>query len=381
MGIPPSHTIRMSLSVVLVGVLTWPTTVAAAEETRAPQVAAVEMPPGATTSTVALVQQIDTSVLLPASPDPSGLTYLSASDQLLLVDSEVDETTGAGHDSTNLWLLSRAGQVGRSSSTMAWSVEPTGVDYDPIGARLFVSDDDLHRIHVVGPGPDAAFGTGDDHLASIDTGDLGLWDTEDPAYDPVSGDLFFVGGTTTRVFRIDPGNGVFGDGDDTVTSFDLGRFGIRDAEALAHDPGRDTLVVGDRLSKTLFEVTKAGHLVRTIDVSAAPGLRYLSGLEIAPRSTDAAQLSYWIADRGRDNDNHPDENDGRIIEVARAAVPAERLAGADRIQTAVRISAATFASAGSVVIARADTYPDALGRGIRWRHCSVDRRCSAGRTV
>ncbi len=234
------------------------------------------------------------------------------------------------------------------------------MDHDAAGDRLFVSDDDAHRVHVVRAGPDGRFATADDEVSFVDTAPLEVWDTEDPAHDPVTGDLFFTDGVTARIFRVDPGNGVFGDDDDTTTSFGVGQHGIRDAEALAYDPGRDTLVVGDRLSKTLFEITRDGELVRTIDVSAAPGLRYISGLAIAPRSTDASQLSYWIADRGRDNDNHPDENDGRIIEVARAAVPAERLAGTDRVRTAVRISASTFPTADTVVLARADTYPDAL---------------------
>lgn len=352
-------TARTGLGLAMVGVLMVPATVGATSRST-DQGAAVGLPPIGTTSTARPVQVIETSELGPPSPDPAGVAHLPGTDELLVVDSEVDEVTGAGHDRTNVWFLGRTGGVNRTSSTLAWTIEPTGVDHDPAGARLFVSDDDRHRIHVVKPGADGRFATGDDQLGFIDTASLDLWDTEDPAFDPGSGDLFFVGGTTTRVFRVDPGNGTFGDDDDVVTSFDVGRFGIRDAEALAHDPARDTLVVGDRLSATLVEVTRSGQLVRTIDLGGVPGLRYVSGLEIGPRSSDPNQLSYWIADRGRDNDNHPDENDGRVIEVARAAVPAERLAGTDRVHTAVRISAGTFPSADTVVLARADTYPDAL---------------------
>lgn len=356
---------RTGLGVVVVGALAASSTgVAAAAATRSAQAVTVELPPRATTSTAAQVQLIDTSAFRPASPDPSGITYVVGADRLLMVDSEANEVTGAGHTDTNLWVLDRDGQVHGSGDTLAWSTEPTGVDHDTSGGRLFVSDDELEGIHVVRPGPDGAFGTADDRVSFLDTaaqaeGAPGL-DIEDPAFDPTSGHLFFAGGDTAQIFRVDPRNGVFGDGDDEITSFDVGRFGIRDAEALAHDPGRDTLVVGDRVGKFLIEVTKAGELVRTISITGAPAMRYLSGLEVAPRSTDAGQLSYWIVDRGRDNDNDKDENDGRILEIARAAVPAERLAGPDRIGSAVRVSAATFPSADTVVLARADTYPDAL---------------------
>jgi sugar lactone lactonase YvrE len=138
----------------------------------------------------------------------------------------------------------RRGRARHRGTTLAYSKEPTGLGHDPATDTLFVSDDDKKRIFVVRRGPDGRFGTADDPVSSIDTGALGSTDTEDPEFDPSSGDLFFLDGAGTEVYRIDPANGTFGDGDDVVTHFDVGWLGPKDFEGLASDPSRGTLLVG-----------------------------------------------------------------------------------------------------------------------------------------
>src|SRR5207247_1457511 len=57
--------------------------------------------------TATLVQRIATSAWSPASPDPSGIEYLLGRDRFEVVDSEVDETTGAGYHNVNIWQINR----------------------------------------------------------------------------------------------------------------------------------------------------------------------------------------------------------------------------------------------------------------------------------
>jgi hypothetical protein len=265
--------------------------------------------------TASVVQVIETSQWDPASPDPSGVVHLPGSDELVVVDSEVDETTGAGHTSTNLWQLTRSGTVTTSGDTLDYTREPTGLGYDVGSDTLFVSTDSGGSgIHVVGRGGDGRFGTSDDVTSYIDTEPYGVTDNEDPEFDPVSGHLFFADGVSTEIYRIDPANGVFGDGDDVVTHFDVGQYGALDVEGLGSDPGSGNLLVGDRRTRQIYEVTTDGALVGIIDAAAVSGLQFVSGLATAPASTGGGR-NLWIVDRAVDNGADPDENDGRLFEI------------------------------------------------------------------
>jgi hypothetical protein len=268
-----------------------------------------------------LVQTIDTSGFSPGSPDPSGVTYLPGKDRLELCDSEVEETTGAGYHGVNLWELDRDGSVTNTGTTFpAISKEPNGLGYLPASNTLLISDDSLRRIHLMRPGPDNRFGTSDDVVTFINAAAYGSDDTEDPTYDPVSGHIFFLDGVATEVFRVNPVDGIFGNGNDTMTHFDVGQYGISDTEALEYYPPNDSLIVGNRTQRELLEVTKTGQLLRTIDLSGVPDLDLVSGLTVAPASNGTGQLNYWIVDRGVDNGGNPNENDGKLFEVAAGEV-------------------------------------------------------------
>jgi hypothetical protein len=271
----------------------------------------------AATDIATLVQTIDTSKWNPASPDPAGVTYRPSRDRLLVADSEVDENTGAGYHGVNLWEITRNGNVTNTGTTVPFTNEPTGLGFDPGSETLFVSTDVGNKIWVVRPGGDDRFGTSDDQRTSIDTKAFGLSDTEDPAFDQGTGDLFFVDGVTTEVYRLDPVDGDFGDGNDNLVGhFDVGAYGARDTEALASDPVRDTLVVGDRPSKKIYEVTKDGALVRIIDASNTAGMKRISGMTVAPGSNDPSAMHYWIVDRVVDNGSSSSENDGKLFELS-----------------------------------------------------------------
>ena len=277
---------------------------------------AAAAPVAAPVVTASLVQTIATSAWSPGSPDPSGIVYLPGPDRMMVADSEVDETTGAGYHGVNLWQVTRTGAVRDTGNTLLYSKEPTGVGYDPGTDTLFISDDSKQRVFLVKRGSDGRFGTSDDIVTSIDAGAYGSTDTEDPEFDPSSGHLFFLDGVGTEVFDIDPVDGVFGDGDDVMVHFDVGRFGPSDFEGLGSDPSSGNLLVGARSTEEIFEVTKSGSLVRIIDASGISGLKHISGLAMAPASNNSGVKNYWIVDRATDNGSNANENDGKVFEIS-----------------------------------------------------------------
>jgi hypothetical protein len=270
----------------------------------------------AETVSASLVQVIDTSAWNPPSTDPSGIVWNPSVDRLIVVDSEVEETRF--FQGVNMWHISRGGSVLSTGATWgpqsagSYSDEPTGLGYDNVSDTLFVSDDTGTRsVFVVKSGPDGLFGTTDDVVSTINMGSFGATDTEDPEYDPVSGHLFVLSGTDREIYRIDPVDGVFANGNDIVTSFDISHLGPTDFEGLTSSVARGSLFVGSRNTDQIFEITHDGQLVRTIDVSSIGGLGFVSGLAMAPSSTDPSVMSLWIVDRGVD-----EVNDGELFEIS-----------------------------------------------------------------
>lgn len=269
----------------------------------------------AETVTGRLSSRIRMSEFNPASPDPTGIVYLRARHRFLISDSEVGERTGAGYHGVNLWSIRASGKVISRRTTRRFSKEPTGLGFDPSTRRLFVSDDDANRIWIDRPGRDGRFGTADDKVRSINVAAYGSSDAEDPALDRSTGHLFFLEGDRTEVYGINPVDRVFGNRNDWVRHFDVGRLGPASVEALTFDPSRNTLLIGGDDDR-IYEITKSGRLVRVINVSGIFGLRRISGLALAPASDGSDAINYWIVDRGRDNDSHPNENDGDLWEIS-----------------------------------------------------------------
>jgi hypothetical protein len=273
-------------------------------------------PVRAATYSPTLVRGIDTSRWNPASPDPSGIVYLPDLDRVEVTDSEVDETTGAGYHDVNLWQLDRTtGAVKETGTTwtpVGFSKEPTGLGYIASSKTLLISDDSKNYVWLDRAGGDGTFGTTDDTRTFLDAGAHGSSDTEDPEY--VDGRVYFLDGVTSTVYGVAPGNdGAFGTGDDSWSHFGIGNLGPSDWEGLSSTPDGH-LLVGARKDKKFFEITTSGALVNTFDVSGISGLKYISGLAMAPGS-DGKGDSVWIVDRQVDNGSQANENDGRLWEV------------------------------------------------------------------
>ena len=274
----------------------------------------------AATATGTLIRTVLTSQWSPPSPDPSGLAYHPNSGTLLISDGEVNEMpqyfTG-----DNLFRASLAGTLVDTLTTTSYSDEPSGLEVNYNNGHLFVSDDTGTRsVYQVNPGSDGQYNTSDDSVTNFRTSLFNSGDPEGLAYDPATGSLFVVDGVNREVYRIFPGpNGIFDgvapNGDDQYTQFDTLNRGLDDPEGAAFNTVTGTLYVVGKPANTLFEFTPTGALVQTINISAA-GAKKPAGLAVGPSSIDPNELSLYLVARGVDNDSDPNENDGKLYEIA-----------------------------------------------------------------
>jgi hypothetical protein len=184
-------------------------------------------------------------------------------------------------------------------------------------------------VFIVSPGPDGVHGTADDAVSNFRTSTFGSPDPEGVVYDAATGHVFVSDGVGVEIYRVNPVNGVFGDGNDTVTHFDLARYGASDCEGLGINPTLGRLLcvdpgAGDTPPK-LFEVGRGGGLFRIFNLMEIPeGPVLAADVTMAPTSdtndSPAAQ-NYWIVDRHRDNNAFPNENDGLLYEMHLESVP------------------------------------------------------------
>jgi hypothetical protein len=255
----------------------------------------------APTDVATLVQTIHTPSAY-AFPEPHGITYLSTRPRprLLLSDANVNETPG--YPGYNVVEITLTGGLVGTWETLGFSHEPTGLSFNPVNGHLFSSDDDWTKVYEVDPGPDAQYGTPDDVVNPIRTETFGCLDPEGVAYDTETGDLFLADGTAAEVYRVSAGSngfdGVPPAGDDVVTSFDTAILGASDPEGIAYDPYRGTLLIANRGTFELLEVTRDGVLVRIIDISAT-GNPYSAGVVLAPASNED-RINIYLTNRSAD---------------------------------------------------------------------------------
>jgi hypothetical protein len=255
------------------------------------------------------------------SPDPMGLAYLPSKHRLIVADSEVDEMRL--FDGINVFTSTVAGRPKRGVDATPYTDEPADVAVGRRGRTLLFSDDLSDRIFVVRRGRDGRWGSDDDRVRSFSTRPFGSRDPEGLGYG--GGSLYISDGNDTEVYRLDPGangrfDGVGAVGDDVVTRFDTSVLGLQDPEDVTYDPATGHLFLISRTDLIAVEVTVDGQAVDTVDISSS-GIRFPSGVVLAPASTDAGTTHLYVADRGIDNNKAPSENDGRIFELELVTPP------------------------------------------------------------
>jgi hypothetical protein len=274
--------------------------------------------------TAILERTVPLSDFTPPSPDPSGIAWDPGANRFVISDSEVEEM--AIFQGANLFELNlQGGLTGTGDVSVpapGYSNEPTGLSFDPASGHLFLTDDIQRKVFRIAQGPDGDFGTADDTMVgSFDTAAFGNNDPEDVAFDTDTGHLFMADGSGREVYQISPGgNGAFdgvppGGDDVLVNHFDTAQYGSTGSEGLAYDSARNTLLVVDPSTKKIFETTKAGSLLNTIDLSVA-NPRHAEDVVLAPSLAQPQQMNMYVVARGQDNNANPNENDGKMHELS-----------------------------------------------------------------
>jgi hypothetical protein len=268
-------------------------------------------------ASIRLARITETSSWRRPSPDPLGIAFQRRSGKLLVVDSEVEETSRwAG---ANVWSVTTAGRPTRSWSFTRFSDEPT--DVAVLGRRtVLVTDDNVNRIFVVKRGRDRRFGSRDDRVRSFSTEAFGSRSPQ--GLTVADGVLFVSDGAGAAVYRIDPGpdrhfDGVEHGGDDVVSSFSTSDLDLTFPSGCAFDAATGHLLLVSQNLAAIVETTTDGQEVARYDISDS-GIRFPSSVEFAPSSADATVAAIYVTDRGIDNDfsegGDPAENDGRLFE-------------------------------------------------------------------
>lgn len=266
-----------------------------------------------------LVKTIDTSAWNPFSPDPSGIAYVNPLAKLVVADGEIDEDhiNAYPYHGTNVWLadpVSGAGAANMDTTTaLPANREPVGAAYDPARDELYLSKDGSgSRVWVYSR-------TGDtfSQVRSMSLSTLGAADAEGIAF--ANNQLYIADGSNKEVWVIGagPDNTVATSDDVVVSNFDTASLGLNDPEGIGIHPVTGNIwVLSRRDGEGMVEMTQAGVVVSTTHFAFPtenPG-----GLEIAPSSSttdDPTVMSAWVAQRGVDNNDDPNENDGKVFEV------------------------------------------------------------------
>ena len=274
-------------------------------------------------STATLVQTIHTSLWSPPSPDPSCVTFRPETGDFWTTDNEVDEV--AIFAGVTLWRHDAHGNVINTYNLTGFTLEPSGIAFDPAGGRAWITDDNQKTIWKIDFGQDGEFLTSDDSIEDIDgLIQAGCLDPEDITYNPFTGNLHVTSIDNSHALcTIAPGpNGVFDDaapiGDDVVTVIPLEPLGafpllIDKPKGITYDPIQNTLIVADRNNRDMFEFSLDGVLLRKID-GTVPGGYKPSGLTLAPSTVNPMLRALYVTDNAVDNGVDPLENDGKIHE-------------------------------------------------------------------
>jgi hypothetical protein len=285
--------------------------------------AAVAPISGGYSETPTVVKQTATSAWTPPSPDPSGVTYIPGQG-LLVSDGEVEEMNDGLNDTqqpeailyegVNLWLADTDGTpvAGKTGVTTKFSDEPVGLEYD--AGRLLVSDDTTPALvyEVANAGGDGIFGTTDDPSATeiLRPGGFGNTDPEGVAFDSKRNELLIIDGLNRELFR-------YSSTDALVRQVDVESLGMDDPEGIAYDADRDTVVVIDHSG--IWELDQFGSVLGRIDTKDA-NIDKPAGITVAPASDGSGGNSFYVVDRGVDNDSNGFENDGVLFEI-QASLP------------------------------------------------------------
>jgi hypothetical protein len=286
-------------------------------------------------SSARLVNSLDTSFGGPydmGAIDPAGIVWVPAHGNhpgtLFMSDSEVDEpaaTNGGFTGTNNLFALNdnltpqvdplriNPQQGSYKFDLSNFTVEPTGLAYNPLNGMMYISDDDQYKVFWVNPDDPTR------KLGEFSVKPAGATDPEDIAINPNNGNIFISNGVPSHSITEVTSTGAFVS---TTVVPDV----VKDMEALAYDAEHDLFFVGGGFSSNIWIVNRAGTIVDTIDLSANTNPLFrnpISGTHVAVKdlafapssdpNDDPNHMNLFVADYGLTH--LAKDNDGRVLEI------------------------------------------------------------------
>jgi VCBS repeat-containing protein len=266
--------------------------------------------------TSTLVETTNMAAFTKPSTDPCGVTYINSSNTLLATDSEIEEIIGGitHFAGANLWEMTLGGSVVNTANispvrptSVTMTAEPTDVAYNPHNGHFYFTDDVWGLVFDLNPGVDGQYGTADDSWTSFPT-DAEDGDPEGIAYDSWHDQLFVLDGVNREVYQYTlDGN--------LLNHFDVEVFDLEDTEGITFNPISGTLYIMSNLgTKIIVETDTSGTELQTIDFSESNATDP-AGLAYAPASDGSGAMRFYIVDRGLDNNQFPNEVDGKMYEM------------------------------------------------------------------
>jgi len=276
---------------------------------------------------------------IPAT-DPAGIAFHDPSGHLFLADSEISEL-GIFPDtvSNNLFEVSRDGEelirsfdLTDEATTGTVNEEPTGITFDPVSDRFYVSNDNsnqIYRYNLQSQGENASFTVEDtisleelQQQAPLNLAEGLTGDFEGVAVNADSGRIYAVDGSGQSIVTLR-----YDQGFEFINRFELNsedREVVSDPEGISVNPETGNLFVVSETDNIIAKYTPQGDFLGEFSLdNLSPSQIAAQGLAFGAFSASANNPldSLYIADGRVDNNDNPDERDGRVYETRPIAGP------------------------------------------------------------
>ena len=255
------------------------------------------------------VRAIETAEL--GIPSATGLAFSPRDNTFLVLGAQGDGQPNAADAKVALITLFEEELAG-SLSTTGWAPDPLNMVFDDKTNSLVFLDRNAGVL--VGmqktAGLAAAFGPG---VARSTAAQLGIRTPQGITVDAESGRLFILDAAVSRIVGITPQGG--------ISQIDLARLGLGQLRGIAFNPSDGHLYVLSPADQELYELTEAGQLVSTRDLTATE-LTDPQGMVFAPSADstdDPTIMDLYIADSGRSAGKGRGNVNGQIVELSLTA--------------------------------------------------------------
>ncbi len=240
--------------------------------------------------------------------NPAGLTFSSRANAFQVMEAyKQGQAAPARTDFVQLTPFSHRGSSVQIAATIQ---DPINVTLDNKGHRLLILQASANQLLAIGENLDGNLDAAT--LTRYNTRSFGLQSPQGMTVDTDNGSLFILDAVGPQVVKIMPNsNGSFNNASISVISLSSE---LTDVRGLALDPGTGHLFVSSQREQLLYELTQAGEVMTSHDLSAFH-LGKHQGMLFAPTSdqTDASlKTSLFIADEG----NTTTQSSGQIVEFS-----------------------------------------------------------------